>query len=811
MKLRIQMSRSNSSLIACVCFASLVVSCCALPGCWWKKTTTVPKSPTLTPSEVWHKMVAAYQSATSYRDAGTVLLSYKQGGDAKEDKADLKVTFIRPNKLRVRAYHADVASDGELLRAKVFDEDTNDLDGQIVTRPAPQLISIDELVSDPLLRDTLSNAMVTGEFGRIPPQLELLLTEKPFADAVRGGQRTLLSDESIGDRRCYRLEQETTHGAFVFWIDGESFVLRRLEFPRAALFEEMTKAPDITDVKLVADFVGAEFGGKIADDTFAWEIPADSKQVRYFVPPPRPLPSELFGQRAGNFSLLVPDGENVTRESLAGKIAVLMWFNDYPACEAGLRQLQPVFEKLKADERFSFWAVCTEPSTLSHARLGELLKRWQVSVPLARDAEAHGRDVFHIQATPTLLVLDAAGVVQVVEVGANPELAHQLPAVLEKVARGEKVSDLVLAEAQREREQYERQLAIASGADAASTAVVEIPETPIKDRSEPKKLTLTQLWTNTEIRDPGNLLVYERDGEPRVLVVTAGRGVAELDRDGKVVAQHDLKLPDDAKISFLRTAVDKSGRRFFAASGLFGRQVFVFDENWQQLAAYPPPDQTHDGVRDVQLAGLDRDGGLELYVGFWGTLGVHRVTLDGQRKWTKRTVPAVLSLAVSTLDEAGRRKLLVTSGSGIIMPINDLGAAEPVVKISGWGINHLIGARFPHNRAASFCGVSYTSDGNIVAVALNRDLVEQWNYPLPPGLPRTPIEFVTSGDLLDEVGQWLFAAADGSIHIVSADGDFSDYFNFGELLTGIAVGQLGDAQALLVATPTGVTAWRVGR
>ena len=88
------------------------------------------------PGEVWHKMVVAYQSATSYRDAGTVSLSYKQAGSLLEDKADVKVTFVRPNKLRVRAYHADVASDGELLRAKVIDEGTNDVDGQIVTRSA---------------------------------------------------------------------------------------------------------------------------------------------------------------------------------------------------------------------------------------------------------------------------------------------------------------------------------------------------------------------------------------------------------------------------------------------------------------------------------------------------------------------------------------------------------------------------------------------------------------------------------------------------------------------------------------------------
>ena len=820
MKMTMKMiNGSKSLLVAGLCCASLF----ALAGCSCSTKTVRPnKSPELTADEVWRKMVAAYQSATSYRDSGTVTLSYKQAGHAVEDKADVKVTFVRPNKLRMRAYHAEVASDGEILRAKVFDEGTNDIDGQIVVRPAPVKLSIDDLLSDPLLRETLSNAVVTSELGRISPQLELLLTAKPFASAARDGNRKRLPDESIDDRRCFRLELATAMGGFVFWIDHESFVLRRLEFPQGALLEDLANAPDITDVKLVADFAGAEFGGAIADSTFALEIPVDAKQVRFFVPPPRPLPSELFGQKAGDFSLLIPSGGHVTRESLAGKIAVLVWFNDDPACESGLRQLEAVYQKLKDDERFSFWAVCTEPSTISHGQLGEMLKRWQVSIPLARDSEAHGRDVFHIQAAPTLLVLDAEGGVQVVEVGANPRLSHELPAVLEKVAAGENVSDIVLAEAQRERHQYERQLAIASSANAGSPTVVEIVETPIKERSEPKKLTLTKRWSNGDVREPGNVLVYERDQQPRVLVVTAGRDVTELDGDGRVVATHELKLPDDGKISFLRTAVDKSGRRFFAASGLFGKQALVFDDHWKQVASYPPAAQPHDGIRDLQLVDLDGDGDLELYVGFWGAMGVHRVSLTGEREWINREIPAVLSLAISAPNRKLWQKLLVTGEPGTIRPIGDLGTSDSAVTVPNWGINQLIGGKFPFSRATSFCGVSYTSEGNIVVVALDRDLAEQWNYPLPPGLPRTQIEFVTSGDLLDfefqvsaekteKVGQWVFGAADGSIHIVSADGDFADHFNYGEMLTGIATAQFGDAQTLLVATPTSVTAWRVER
>ena len=40
--------------------------------------------------------------------------------------------------------------------------------------------------------------------------------------------------------------------------------------------------------------------------------------------------------------------------------------------------------------------MCTEPSSVSHAQVQSLARRWGSSVPLVRDLEAFGRDVFRI-------------------------------------------------------------------------------------------------------------------------------------------------------------------------------------------------------------------------------------------------------------------------------------------------------------------------------------------------------------------------------------------------------------------------------
>jgi len=61
----------------------------------------------------------------------------------------------------------------------------------------------------------------------------------------------------------------------------------------------------------------------------------------------------------------------------------------------------------------------------------------------------------------------------------------------------------------------------------------------------------------------GNILVVEAAEQPtRIMVVEGWRTVAELDATGKLVARHALDLPEQAAITYLRTAIDRSGKRF---------------------------------------------------------------------------------------------------------------------------------------------------------------------------------------------------------------------------------------------------------
>ena len=76
-----------------------------------------------------------------------------------------------------------------------------------------------------------------------------------------------------------------------------------------------------------------------------------------------------------------------------------------------------------------------------------------------------------------------------------------------------------------------------------------------------------------------------------------------------------------------------------------GRQVFVFNDQFELAFAYPNADDQHEGVGDFSLVDFQGDGELQLCVGFWGVLGVHGIDLQGQRKWSNRAAASVVSLA----------------------------------------------------------------------------------------------------------------------------------------------------------------------
>jgi len=382
----------------------------------------------LTPTAVLEAMVRAYRDAEAYSDRGILCLRYQQKGTRYHDEAPMAVVRESKNRLRVHAYQAVIVSDGVELMAHVANPGEDEMGRQVLVVPAPSTLSLDTLLADPILQSA-----VTGGAGRLPIQLELLLGDAPLAAVLPASiEKRFVRETRVEGHPCHGIEVATEEGKFVFWIDKATSVLRQLDYPAEVVPAELgAERPS-----LVAEFRGARFTSTAEEQTFAVSVTPGDVAVSSFVIPPAPLPTTLLGERFTDFHFLNPSGDDVTAESLVGRVAVMLWFSDHPACQSALTQLDQVRETLDSNE-VVLLAVCTESSQRSHRDIEALMRQWDIQLPLVRDLRAFGRDLFALPGAPALVVLDSNGVMQIFEVGANPNLAAELPSALARIVAGD--------------------------------------------------------------------------------------------------------------------------------------------------------------------------------------------------------------------------------------------------------------------------------------------------------------------------------------------------------------------------------------
>jgi hypothetical protein len=758
------------------------------------------------PNEILQKLLARYREAKSYEDQAVVRLQFKQLGQPASFSWPVSVVYERPNRLALDAYQAQVRVDGKQFKAIIHDPESNNVDGQVVVRTAPETLKLTDLANDPLLYE-----IVAGRAQRQPIQLELLLESKGIASQFAADVACQLLAEGLTDgKTCQRIAVPSPGGDFIFWVDREEGLLRRLDFPVAALPRDLIQDPNTTDIQFWMEFPGAKLNGPIPPDRFQLAVPDSAKIVKSFIVPPRPLPSQLFGKRPQEFFFTTLDDRRLTQGDLEEKVAILCWYHDNPACEATLQQVALAAKEFRDHPQVVVYGVATDPAPANATTIRQRLAEWQIDMPVVRDLEAFGRKVFGIEYQPVVVVLDKQGRVQIFELGGNPELGRQLAVIVERLLKGDDLAADLLARTAKEQEEY---AALVAAGGKEPEPVVELVETAIRRRSDPKVIKLSERWSCKELQAPGNILFLPADRAipaPRLLVLDGWRNVAELDLTGKVVRRYELELPEQAAVTWLRTTVDKEGKRYFIGGAPLAPQWFLFSDEFKVLSAYPDLSQGALVLTDVQLADLDEDGRDEVLSANVGLIGLHATTLEGEARWRTRVLPNVISIAVTPKNDVGSWQILLTGEAGGVLPVNRFGRDEPEKQVPNWPLARLVVGTFPTPTQAAFVGISNDSQGNLFAIGLTSQLQDCWSYKLPAGAHQRPIEPIASSNLFEgHQGEWWFAAADGSIHMVTEDGKLFDSFACGNVLCGLALGKHGDEGLLFISTPDGVTAHQV--
>lgn len=771
----------------------------------------LPEQAPTTAQGVLEAMVAAYKLAPSYQDAGELRFHLKQAGRVTDEALPFSVSMVRPNKLRLEVYRAKAIWDGVKCHAAI-----SELPQQVLDLDAPAELTVEAVCRDNLLTRALVGGPASGA-----PQLLLLLDDDPLKGLLHESARPeLLEPAKIDDRTCYRVAVNWPDGKGVLWIDQKDYVMRRIEFPTDELAKMMAGGGPVEELTLTADLHGASLGGKIDPTAFEFQVPADAKLVKSFVPPdPRQIPdmARLLSKAVPEFKFTDLAGQTITTKSLEGKIVYLdFWGTQCEPCRELFPKVEKVYQKYKDNPKVAFLAVSVDPPSVEAKTLQDVMAALGASMPIARDLEGVAGEKFWIPGIPTSFLIGPDGRVQDFEAGANPNVEADLSGKIEKLLAGQDIFQAGVAEFQQRVQRYEEALKQAIEGKMPNGAVTQeqqVPRAEIAPKSDPKVLKLSPLWKFTDATAPGNLLVAPRaDGPPRIMVLDNLKRVVELGPDGKAVATHELDLQPTEVASFLITGAGADGKRLFGAVAVQQQRVHVYDEAMKPLLHFPEDalKDPHPGIYDALLADLDGDGALDLYVSYWDAVGVQGVGLDGNRKWAYRQVSNVARLAVGGPDAQGKRLLWCTHDRGSLLGLDSKGERQAEVMVRGRPLYAAFASDLTGDGQPEWCGVCILEAGRTMMVGFNLKGEELWTHEMPPGLATQPIEPVAAGRLsASGPGCWIFPGADGSITLVGPDGKLIDQFHYGATLSGIATATIDGHPVLLVSTPKSVEAWKV--
>jgi cytochrome oxidase Cu insertion factor (SCO1/SenC/PrrC family) len=787
--------------------ALLLVGCLAMTGCDKGPTEVSAEAgegdtKATTAEDLLRRMVATYQKAKHYSDEGGIHITITTKGEEEAHHFPFSVKFARPNKLRVHAYQILMVSDGEKLQGWIKDKETNNLDGQSLQQDVADALTLDDLY-----RDETAGGTLQGGFGP-PLALELLLQDKPLEEMLKEKKSIqLLASETIKDREHHRVKYSDGRGDLVFWIDAETFIVRRLEFPTDEILARFPADQRPDKITVVAEFTNARFGKAPAAETFTYEPPKDATTVSRFVLPPLSgrMPP-MIGKSVTGLSFTDADGKTITDKTLSGKVVVLdFWFTTCPPCRQSMPNLQKVYEQFKKNDKVVFYAVNVDDASITDEVLKKTFAEWGAAVPIGRDLKGAAGQALRVEAFPSLALLGKDGTVQSYEVGFSPRLAETLPAKLNALLAG---SNLAEQEIRKIKEAYEQELK-AAHPDAK-------PQQP--DRIEPAaadqptKLGMTKLWTSDAASQPVNILVVpgDADEDDAVYVLDQYRSVVSLGADGKAIATHPLDIAESDLVTYLRTATDGDGKRYFVGGGAGQARFHLFDEQWKRRFSLPEEEDAEQVISDLVLVDLDGDEKPEIYVSHWQDLALYRFSLDGKRTaWQGESVRDVLSLALSPADAKGKRLLLALGRSGKIRGVSADGKINAESDAPDPTVQKLIVAERDIDQEVFWCALSMAPRAGAV-VAMKGDSQLAWRFSVPGGFPQTAIEPVVWGHVLPGgKALWVVAGADGGIHFVAADGNLVDRFHHGEMPTGVGLAKLDGKPTLLVSSKSGVTAYRL--
>ena len=551
-------------------------------------STDVLVSQALSPKSTIQECLSAYGRLRSYQDNAYVALSYVSGGQTYRDRAPVKIAWERDGQIGFQVYSVRAGPGENRWRLRIDREDLA-APNQVLSRAKPKRVDFGWLLAD----SVVSQSLAAGLAG-FPPQFDLLLSDKPLSGLINASaELAFRNPEQIDGRACHVIDITRQRLTYRLFIDKASMMLRRMKLPPENLPSEIRDNGNVTKLSLSIEFEGVQTNQAVDWTEFDVKTKASDLLVNHFVAVPPATNVDVLGVKVPAFELRDASGavafRAMSQNSAEQKIRVLVWLADHPTSEVASGQLRRAWENWQRIPEFkgriALIPVWAEPSPPKGETFATLKQRLDFASVLALDNRALGRDLFHIDEAPSVVILDGRNRVQRVESGVNPMLGQLLTESLQRLLEGEDLAIQQIAQTRDLNRRYEAELRRALTLDQKLDR-----RTIALSRYSPQFFDLMALKT------------IETGGEVVLAVTGPKQRLWELSRDGRLTVreprlpqvelefQPEWTLTDDAEL------LVAPGARFVAYASSSQKRVEIFDLETQRnqtvsLRIEAPPNQ----------------------------------------------------------------------------------------------------------------------------------------------------------------------------------------------------------------------------
>jgi thiol-disulfide isomerase/thioredoxin len=409
--------------------------------------------------ELLDGVIAAYKALPAYRDQGEFQLAIAVNGTAKSQNVPLHVTFVRPNRLNLDTGLTRAVCDGKTLTIVIVPLQ------KYTSAPAPATIDFDTVFTG----GSLGSALFGGPSAPLMLILmNLLLAPDPAKGVLDLGESlTTEKDIELDGKTCRVLKVGSETGpSFLLMIDPETKLLRGIDltFDPKALADSFPKGQEIKVDRY--RWTAGTVSTKPAElEAFAFTAPAGFTKVDSLAPaggggggdePDQKFKiHDLIGKPAPDFTLTVLDGEGKTRSvskaDLAGKVVMIdFWATWCGPCLQELPEVQKLIEAYgKAKRDVVIVALSQDNDPKDPLEVRKLIESTLEKKKIVLDSTLVGKialdpsttigDAFKVEGFPTVVLLDAKGIVRSAHVGFSPGVGAKLTKEIDALLEGKPI------------------------------------------------------------------------------------------------------------------------------------------------------------------------------------------------------------------------------------------------------------------------------------------------------------------------------------------------------------------------------------